>query len=216
MKEHFVGEDKIYVLENEVVNQKFKNPLILIHGSWGAHWMWKMYNEFFTKEGFKTYTLDLRGHGKSGGELAGATMDDYVSNVESVVLEMNIEEPVIIGHSMGGLVAVMYAENNNVKAMISINGSPSKEAQESKEVKYPDVYSPADAGMPTDPMEVAKVFPDIGTEMLMTMKDMLQMESGAARSMPYPPRNLQYFYNILICSMQFAGGAAQASVESNA
>jgi len=187
MQEHIIGENKIYVVENEPnkeMGEIFRYPLVLVHGSWGGHWMWKMYDEFFTKSGFKTYTLDLRGHGKSGGELAGATMDSYASDVDAVVKELGIENPVIVGHSMGGLVTLMYsAINRSVKGMVSINGSPSKEAQgESKDVKYPEVYSPVDAGMPTDPMEAMRVFPDIPQEMLMKMKEMLGMESGLARS----------------------------------
>jgi pimeloyl-ACP methyl ester carboxylesterase len=182
MNEHVIGENRIFVVDNNIENQSFKHPLVLVHGSWGGSWMWGMYNKYFTKKGFRTYSLDLRGHGKSEGELAGVTMENYVSDVREIVENLEIENPVVIGHSMGGLVAVMYASKYVVSATISINGSPSAEVQESKKEIFPEIYSPVDVGMPTDPMKAMEIFPDIDQAMLMKMKDMLGMESGVARS----------------------------------
>ena len=160
-----------------------KGSAVLVHGSWGSSAMWIGYTQFLASYGWDVYALDLRGHGKSGGSIAGATMIDYVQNVNQVVTEHGIEYPVVIGHSMGGLVALMYAAEYGAKTVVAIDPSPSREVQgEGEKKEYPAEYSPMDAGMPADPMEVMKALPDIPQEKLMRMKEMLGMESGVARS----------------------------------
>lgn len=158
-------------------------PLVLVHGSWGSSSMWMGYIQLLTESGWNVHAPDLRGHGKSGGTVSGSTMDDYVADVHRTIEEHQLENPIIVGHSMGGLVALMYAAKHSAKAVVAIDPSPTKEVQsESVKKEYPAEYSPVDAGMPVDPMEVVKAFPDIPQEQLMKMKDMLGMESGVARS----------------------------------
>ncbi|MBI5004183.1 alpha/beta hydrolase [Candidatus Kaiserbacteria bacterium] len=172
-----------FILTVKAQQQKYANPLVLIHGSWGSSAMWMGYTQFLSMKGFDVYAPDLRGHGKSEGALAGATMSDYVADVVRAVADHGLKDPVVVGHSMGGLIALMYAAEYGAKAVIAIDPSPSKEVQgEGVHKDYLAIYSPMDAGMPADPMEVMKALPDIPQEMLMKMKDMLGMESGVARS----------------------------------
>ncbi|MBL1433992.1 alpha/beta hydrolase [Candidatus Wolfebacteria bacterium] len=160
-----------------------ESSILLIHGSWGGAWMWDIAGPLYAAAGYKTYALSLRGHGGSEGILEGATMEDYVEDVKSVVDEMALENPIIIGHSMGGLVALMYAGKNPGKALVVIGGSPSKEViGEGEEKEYPVVYTLMEAGMPANPMVVMSMLPDMDKEMIMNMKNMLGMESGVARS----------------------------------
>ncbi len=157
--------------------------IIFVHGSWGASWMWKTYMDYFSKHGWNVYALDLRGHGESSISINGARMEDYVDDIQIFVTKHSLKNPIVIGHSMGGLVALMYAVSHSVKALVTIDPSPSKEVQGAGVVKtFPSSYSPMDAGMPEDLMEVMKAFPDISKEALMNMKDMLGMESGVART----------------------------------
>lgn len=184
--EHTLGLNNIFVEQLTPDEKSFSNPIVLVHGSFGGYWMWKMIASALAERGFETFALSLRGH-KPGGEtnLGSLVMQDYVEDVAVVVNELHLENPVIIGHSMGGLVALMYAAKNVVSAVISIDPSPPQEVAGTKpedEVqKIPDVYNAMDAGMPTDPQEVMKALPDIPAEMLIKMKEMLGPESGSAR-----------------------------------
>jgi len=171
-----------FVFTAKAKAQKYTTPLILIHGSFGSSLMWMGYAQFLSTKGWDVYAPDLRGHGKSEGELAGAMMNDYVADIHRVITEHALENPIIIGHSMGGLIALMYATEHGAHAVVAIDPSPTKEIQGSEKKEYPLVYSPMDAGMPTDPMEVMKALPDIPQDMLMKMQEMLGMESGTARS----------------------------------
>lgn len=173
----------IFTQVQKAENQLHDNPIVLVHGSWGSSAMWMGYTQYLSQKGWYVYALDLRGHGQSEGAVEGATTEDYATDVIQAVKEHNLQNPIVIGHSMGGLVALMYARDNGAKAVVAIDSSPTKEVQgEGEKKEYPAAYSPMDAGMPADPMEVMKALPDIPQEKLMKMKEMLGMESGVARS----------------------------------
>ncbi len=174
---------KIFTLVKRANPPLHHSPLVFVHGSWGSSAMWMQYSEFFKNKGWDIYAVDLRGHGKSEGTVAGATMNDYVADVKKAVDDHGLSHPILIGHSMGGLVAMMYAATYGAAGLVAIDPSPTREMQgEGEEKVFPETYTPMDAGMPTDPMEVMKAFPDLSPEMLMNMKAMLGAESGVARS----------------------------------
>jgi pimeloyl-ACP methyl ester carboxylesterase len=85
-------------------------PLLIIHGFLGMSDNWKSFGALYAAEGFQVHMLDLRNHGKSFHS------DDFSYDVMSDdVLEYcqanNLEEVSIIGHSMGGKVAMLFATN---------------------------------------------------------------------------------------------------------
>jgi len=157
--------------------------IVFIHMSWGGAWAFSFYIKFFAKNGYNCHAFDLRGHGKSGGTVEGATMQDYVDDVRTVVMELGLNNPIVIGHSMGGLIALMYSAQYGSSATVSLDGSPSLEVQKTSEEKqYPVSYTPKDSGMPTNPLKAMAVLPDIYPWRLIKMKKMLTVESGVARS----------------------------------
>ncbi|GMQ94919.1 MAG: alpha/beta hydrolase [Patescibacteria group bacterium] len=157
--------------------------IVFIHMSWGDAWIFALYMKFFAQAGYNCHALDLRGHGNSGGTVEGATMQDYVDDVRDVVRGLGIQNPIVIGHSMGGLIALMYSAQYGSSATVSLDGSPGLEAQKTNEEKtYPKSYTPTDSGMPTNPMKAMVALPDIYPWRLMKMKKKLTVESGIARS----------------------------------
>ncbi len=173
---------KIFTHITKAENKTHDEEIVLVHGSWGSSMMWGMYIPYLSKKGWDVYALDLRGHGKSEGELSGVTMQNYVEDVHQVVEENNLKNPIVIGHSMGGLVVLMYGALHETKAIVAIDPSPTKEISGSEEKTYPDIYSIMDAGMPTNPLQIMKALPDMEQDMVMKMKEILGMESGVARS----------------------------------
>jgi len=170
----------ISVLPKSAENSK---NMVFIHMSWGGAWVFNLYMDYFAQRGYICHALDLRGHGESGGTVVGATMQDYVDDVKTVVENLNIDNPIIVGHSLGGLVALMYSAQHGSSATISLDGSPSLEVQQSSEEKtYPESYTPQSAGMPTNPIKAMMALKDIYPWNLMKMKKMLKTESGIARS----------------------------------
>lgn len=66
---------------------------------------------YFAEQGVHSYALSLRGHGNSPGRdrLAMATLSDYVDDLEWAVSRI-AQPPVLVGHSMGGMIIQKYLE----------------------------------------------------------------------------------------------------------
>lgn len=80
---------------------------------------------FFASAGYTCHALSFRGHGRSAGR---DTLDrwgiaDYVDDVIGVVDSLG-ERPVLVGHSMGGFVALKYLERFTVPATVLLSSVP--------------------------------------------------------------------------------------------
>lgn len=83
-------------------------PLLIIHGFLGMSDNWKSFGSLYAAEGFQVHILDLRNHGKSFHS------DDFTyyimaQDVLEYCQENNLDKVSIIGHSMGGKVAMLFA-----------------------------------------------------------------------------------------------------------
>jgi pimeloyl-ACP methyl ester carboxylesterase len=107
-------------------SENHKKPLVFIHGAWHASWCWEEnFVPFFTKEGFVCQSFDFRGHGKSEGRetLHNLHMRDYVNDLVQALGDAK-ELPVLIAHSMGGLVAQLYAQDHAVAGLVLLAPVP--------------------------------------------------------------------------------------------
>lgn len=83
-------------------------PLIILHGFLGMSDNWKSLGSQYAAQGFQVHILDLRNHGKS--------LHSDVFNYEVMVKDVveycnhhNLDKISLIGHSMGGKVAMLFA-----------------------------------------------------------------------------------------------------------
>lgn len=83
-------------------------PLLIIHGFLGMSDNWKSFGSLYAAEGFQVHLLDLRNHGRSfhSDEFSYAAMTKDVLEYCQHYQLQNIN---IIGHSMGGKVAMLFA-----------------------------------------------------------------------------------------------------------
>ncbi|MGQ5521918.1 alpha/beta hydrolase [Chitinimonas sp. PSY-7] len=90
-------------------------PILFIHGAYAGAWCWQPhFLPYFSDLGYPCFALSLRGHGDSEGRsgLANYRIDEYSNDVERVVRYIEVETgrtPVLIGHSMGGYLAMAYS-----------------------------------------------------------------------------------------------------------
>jgi pimeloyl-ACP methyl ester carboxylesterase len=108
-------------------NKVYSYPLFFIHGAGGTSRYWKNYLLFFAQAGWESYAINLRGHHPSDREeaLSQVTMEDYIADVEKVLTDLNLQGCVLIGHSLGGLIAQKTASNfNSTKALVTIASAP--------------------------------------------------------------------------------------------
>lgn len=99
-------------------------PVILLHG-WLGSWGYWLQTMEFLKEQYRCYALDFWGFGESGKFRSRYDLNDFVSLVDQFMDRLGIETAPIVGHSMGGTVAISLAlsKPNRAKKVIVV-GSP--------------------------------------------------------------------------------------------
>ncbi len=108
--------------------------IVLLHGFLENRLMW----EFFISELSKKYrviAIDLLGHGQS--ECLGYihTMEDQADMVHEILSELRIKKAIFAGHSMGGYIALAYAElyPEMVKGIALVNSTSRADSDERKQ-----------------------------------------------------------------------------------
>lgn len=90
-------------------------PVVMVHGAFCGGWTFEHFRRPFEAAGHRVLTPDLPGHG-SGENPAGLSMRDYAEAVVGVCKGLE-QPPVLIGHSMGGLVACLVAARTPLTAL---------------------------------------------------------------------------------------------------
>jgi 3-oxoadipate enol-lactonase len=81
-----------------------QRPLILLHGI-GMDWrVWQAVSRRLRPH-FRLLMLDLRGHGESDKPVSGYSIADYAADVEDVIDALDLHNAVLVGSSLGGMVA---------------------------------------------------------------------------------------------------------------
>jgi pimeloyl-ACP methyl ester carboxylesterase len=81
-------------------------PLLFIHGWSCDSTNWRTQVRAFRRT-HRIVTTDLRGHGKSSKPKQGYTMESFCEDLEWLMGELDLRRPVVVGHSMGGVIALM-------------------------------------------------------------------------------------------------------------
>ncbi len=96
-----------------------KPTIIMVHGAFCGGWTFEDFRIPFEAEGYRVLTPDLRGHGANASRaaVASASMSDFASDIAALI-RAEPTPPILIGHSMGGLVAQMAAAKAPVSALV--------------------------------------------------------------------------------------------------
>ncbi len=97
-----------------------RRPLLFVHGAYAGAWCWdEHFMPFLAELGHDCHALSLRGHGESGGResVHAHSLADYVNDLRRIVETLPVE-PVLVGHSMGGMVIQKYLEDHAAAAAI--------------------------------------------------------------------------------------------------
>ncbi len=91
--------------------EKGDQPVIILHGIFGISDNWVTYGKRLAMEGFEVFIPDQRNHGQSPHSENFnylALTDDLFDFID----EHGIEDPILLGHSMGGKVVMRFALEN--------------------------------------------------------------------------------------------------------
>lgn len=92
-------------------------PILLLHG-WGCSHKTLSSIEKILNHKMHVYNIDLPGFGQSSepDEIWG--VEEYTSMIEEFIKKLNISNPILLGHSFGGRISILYASRNETSKII--------------------------------------------------------------------------------------------------
>ncbi len=101
--------------------------IVMIHGANEGGWVFDQFKAVFEELDWTCHAPDLVGHGldadKKGTALIGVGMADYLSELEAF-LETVGPQPVLLGHSMGAVLAQQLAAKGLASALVLVSPAP--------------------------------------------------------------------------------------------
>jgi pimeloyl-ACP methyl ester carboxylesterase len=110
--------------------------VVLIHGFLENATMWNKITPELTKRN-KVITIDLLGHGKTDCLGYVHTMELYAETVQAVLKHLKLRKYILIGHSLGGYVALAFAKKHpqKIKGLCLVNSTSDEDSKERKKLR---------------------------------------------------------------------------------
>lgn len=98
------------------------HPIVLLHG-WGTSL--RLYDSVmeYLQKNFKVYALDFPGFGLSEEPGDVWSVYDYADMTEDFLDEMNIKNPILMGHSFGGRISIILGAKRAIKKIILVDAA---------------------------------------------------------------------------------------------
>lgn len=95
---------------------------LLIHGFTSTPAELRLIGEGLARAGYTTHGILLAGHGTQPEDLLKVTYEDWIESAQQGLnqLKKSCKKVVVIGHSMGGLLALQMAARNKIDGVVSI------------------------------------------------------------------------------------------------
>lgn len=99
-------------------------PILFVHGYFADATVFTEWLELFAARGWPAYAVNLRGRGGTlpTVDLGRASMSDFID--DAAVVARSLGSPVVVGHSMGGLIAQQLAAQQDVRAAVLLAPAP--------------------------------------------------------------------------------------------
>jgi pimeloyl-ACP methyl ester carboxylesterase len=183
--ERVVGDRGLYVEIWLPERRSRRRPLYLLHGELGGSWLWQRFLAYFAPRGWEGHALNLRGHYWSEtADFAELDFDSYVADARAGMTHL-ARPPVVIGHGLGGLLALKLAEQVPVAGLVLISPAlpaPLLPPPPSHVVRLlPRQYRRELLGWDGPASAIQRQNPDLSEADVMRVQHMMGVESGAAR-----------------------------------
>lgn len=97
-------------------------PVIILHG-WGCRLETVASITKILEKGMHVFTLDLPGHGESDEPSDTWGVYEYTGLIEKFASELGIKSPVLVGHSYGGRISIVFASRNDVRKVMLVDSA---------------------------------------------------------------------------------------------
>ena len=183
-----LDERGIYVESWLPERRSRRRPLLFVHGELSGSWLWERYLGYFAARGWEGHALNLRNHFWSQtADPATLSFDTYTEDVVAT-LERFGSGVVLVGHGMGGLLALKAAERMPISGLVLLSSEMPRElrvpARPHELRKIPDVYGKAMIGWETLPERLLRDERDLTLPDVLRIHHLLGQkphEAGAAR-----------------------------------
>ena len=202
-KDEIELDDRGIYLESWLPERRSRRkPLLFIHGELAGSWAWERYLGYFAARGWEGHAINLRNHHWSQtADPATLSFDTYTEDVVAS-LDRFGAGVVVVGHGMGGLLALKALERMPVSGLILLSSElprdlrPPVRPHELREI--PEVYGRALIGWETLPERLLRDDRDLTLADVLRIQHLLGQkphEAGAARrqmvsGVPIDRRNL--------------------------
>lgn len=165
-----------------------RKPLLFLHGELTGSWLWERYLGYFAGRGWEGHALNLRNHHwSSTADPAQLSFDTYTEDVVAAVERLG-SSVVVVGHGMGGLLALKAAERMPISGIVLLSPELPRELRapaRSYELReIPEVYGRSVIGWETLPERLVRDHRDLTLADVLRIQHLLGQkphEAGAAR-----------------------------------
>jgi len=156
--------------------------VILVHGAANSAAVWRFWQQELATLGWRSHAINLRGHGTSGGgaDLSVTTMRDYADDVANAARKFSTR-PIVIGWSMGGLVAMLVAESGLASACVGLAPSAPALHEDENAPLRSGIFGPEEYGIISRDPALQPAMPDLDPEERAVALSSLRAESRLAR-----------------------------------
>ena len=165
-----------------------RKPLLFIHGELAGSWLWERYLGYFAARGWEGHAINLRNHYWSQtADPATLSFDTYTEDVVASIERFG-SGAVVVGHGMGGLLALKAAERMPMAGLVLLASELPLELRtpaRSHELReIPEVYGKSLIGWETLPERLLRDDRDLTLADVLRIQHLLGQkphEAGAAR-----------------------------------
>lgn len=183
-----LDERGIYVESWLPERRSRRKPLLFVHGELGGSWLWERYLGYFAGRGWEGHALNLRNHHWSQtADPAELSFEMFVEDVASVMARLG-PGVVVIGHGMGGLLALKAAERQPLAGLVLIApeapGDIRLPAHQHELRDIPELYGKSIIGWETLPERLQRDQRDLSIADILRIQHLMGQkphESGRAR-----------------------------------
>jgi pimeloyl-ACP methyl ester carboxylesterase len=183
-----LGDRGVYIESWLPERRSRRKPLLFVHGELGGSWLWERYLGYFAGRGWEGHALNLRNHHWSQtADPAELSFEMFVDDVAAAMERLG-PGVVVVGHGMGGLLAMKAAERQSLAGLVlvasEVPGELRLPAHQHELREIPELYGKARIGWETLPERLQRDHRDLTIADILRIQHLMGQkphESGRAR-----------------------------------